>query len=276
MALCPNCGQNISPEARFCGGCGNVVAPASPAPPAEVIGSSAAGAQWTPVPTPAVPAPTPAPSPVWSGVAPASAAPATISLSNSGWTPVPSTPPSPPMNATTGVGFMRADLPAASPNVAPATGWVQTNAAPNVAAGNASSSGWAPVSASPVAAQAASPSASSGLSSNQAAALSYLLGPITGVIFLVLDPYKQDRFVRFHAMQSIVYSVACIAFSVVWSVAVDILIHISGWIALLAFPIRLLISLGMFALWLYAMYQAYNHREFSIPLLGPIAARQVK
>jgi len=171
---------------------------------------------------------------------------------------------------------MRVDLPATPPGAAPATGWVQTNAAPNVAAGNSSSSGWAPVNAAPVAAQGASSSASSGLSSSQAAALSYLLGPITGVIFLVLDPYKQDRFVRFHAMQSIVYSVACIAFSVVWSVAVSILIHFSGWIALLTFPIRLLISLGMFALWLYAMYQAYNHREFSIPLLGPIAAQQAK
>jgi uncharacterized membrane protein len=180
------------------------------------------------------------------------------------------------MNATTGTGFARADLPAASPNASPANGWVQTNAAPNVAVGNSSSTGWAPVNAVPVASQAASPSASSGLSSNQAAALSYLLGPITGVIFLVLDPYKQDRFVRFHAMQSIVYSVACIAFSVVWSIAVSILIHFSGWIALLTFPIRLLISLGMFALWLYCMYQAYNNREFSIPLLGPIAAQQAK
>jgi uncharacterized membrane protein len=92
----------------------------------------------------------------------------------------------------------------------------------------------------------------------------------------MLDPYKQDRFVRFHAMQSIVYSVACIAFSVVWSIMVGILIHLVGWIALLTFPMRLLISLGMFLLWLYAMYQAYNHREFSIPLLGPIAAQQAK
>ena len=38
---------------------------------------------------------------------------------------------------------------------------------------------------------------------NMAAALSYALGAITGVLFLVLEPYKNNRFVRFHAIQSI-------------------------------------------------------------------------
>jgi uncharacterized membrane protein len=107
-----------------------------------------------------------------------------------------------------------------------------------------------------------------------AAALAYVLGPFTGVIFLVLDPYKQDRFVRFHAMQSIVYSVACIVFSIAWGIMVSMLVHIVGPFALVAFPIRALISLGMFTLWLYAMYQAYSGREFRIPVVGAIAAQQ--
>ena len=81
---------------------------------------------------------------------------------------------------------------------------------------------------------------------------------------------------RFHAMQSIVYSIACIAFSIAWSIVVGILVHFSGWIGLLMFPIRILISLGMFFLWLFAMYQAFNNRQFSIPLLGSIAAQQAK
>lgn len=103
-----------------------------------------------------------------------------------------------------------------------------------------------------------------------------MLGPITGVLFLVLDPYKQDRFVRFHAMQSIVYSLGCIVFSIAWNIMVGILIHLVGWIAIVTFPIRLLISLGMFLLWLYAMYQAYSSRQFSIPVVGPIAAQQAR
>jgi uncharacterized membrane protein YvbJ len=42
----------------------------------------------------------------------------------------------------------------------------------------------------------------SGLTSNVAAALAYILGFITGIIFLVLEPYKRDPFVRSNAMQS--------------------------------------------------------------------------
>jgi uncharacterized membrane protein len=117
--------------------------------------------------------------------------------------------------------------------------------------------------------------AGSGLTPNVAGALAYALGFITGIIFLVIEPYKNDRFVRFHAMQSIFYSIACIAFSVAWSIMVGILFQISAGIALITFPIRMLISLCFFALWLYLMYQAYNNREFHIPVIGSLAAKQV-
>ena len=50
--------------------------------------------------------------------------------------------------------------------------------------------------------------ASGGLSPTAAGALSYLAGFITGIIFLVIDPFKTDRFVRFHAFQSIFFNVA--------------------------------------------------------------------
>ena len=50
--------------------------------------------------------------------------------------------------------------------------------------------------------------------------------------------------------------------------------NISGWVFVVAFPIRLIISLAMFGLWLYLMYQAYNDREFRIPILGAIASKQ--
>lgn len=114
----------------------------------------------------------------------------------------------------------------------------------------------------------------SGLTSNVAGALAYALGLITGVIFLVLEPYKNDRFVRFHAMQSVIFTAACIAFSIVWRIVVGILANFSVWIALVTLPIRLLISLAFFGLWVYVIYQAYNQREFHIPFIGDIAAKQ--
>jgi uncharacterized membrane protein len=116
--------------------------------------------------------------------------------------------------------------------------------------------------------------AGTGLTPNIAGALAYSLGIITGILFLVLEPYRRDRFVRFHAMQSILYFVAAVAFNILWSIMIGILMNISGWIALVALPIRLLISLGLFGLWLFLMFQAYNHREFRIPILGAIAAKE--
>jgi uncharacterized membrane protein len=118
-------------------------------------------------------------------------------------------------------------------------------------------------------------SSASGLTSNLAGALAYILGLITGVLFLMLEPYRRDPFVRFHAMQSIFFSAACIVFSIAWRIMVHILGDINAWLALATMPIRLLISLGFFALWLFVMYQAYNRREYRIPFIGALAAKQL-
>jgi len=138
------------------------------------------------------------------------------------------------------------------------------NGAPAVATTSASG---AAVAVAPVA-------AGTGLTMNLAAALSYALGAITGVIFLVLDPYKTDPFVRFHAMQSVLFSVACIIISIAWSIVVGILVSIAGfWVLTIDVPLRLLFGLGIFGLWLYVMFQAYSQREFRIPFIGNFAAK---
>ena len=121
-----------------------------------------------------------------------------------------------------------------------------------------------------------SQSGGAGLTMNLAAALSYALGLITGILFLVLEPYKSNRLVRFHAMQSILFSAACIVFSIVWSILVGILVSIAGfWVLTVDVPLRLLVGLGIFVLWLYLMFQAYSQREYRLPWIGDIAAKQV-
>lgn len=177
-------------------------------------------------------------------------------------------------------GWKQVAAPPVSSQTTPSqTGWAPVAAQPGTAPGAAqpgsAQTGYVPVSAQPAPVPTGAPVAGPGLTSNQAAALSYALGFITGVIFLVLDPFKQDRFVRFHAMQSILYSAAAIVFSIAWRIAVGILIHISPWLALASIPIRLLIMLGMFLLWLFLIYQAYSGRTFRIPIIGAIAANQV-
>ncbi len=121
----------------------------------------------------------------------------------------------------------------------------------------------------------ATASASTGLSTNVAGALAYVLGLITGIVFLVIEPYKNDRFVRFHAMQSIFFSLFCIAFSIAWSIVWGILLSISWAFFWIDMPLRMVISLGFFVLWLYLMYQAYQQREYRIPWIGDLAAKQV-
>ena len=125
-------------------------------------------------------------------------------------------------------------------------------------------------------AQASGGAQSGGMTNNVAACLSYLVGWITGLIFLVIEPYKNDKFVRFHAFQSIFYFVFAVAFSIAWSIVVGILMSVSGWVLVVSFPLRMIISLAMFGLWLYLMFQAYNEHEFRIPILGAIAGKQAQ
>jgi len=237
MTFCGNCGASITQGSGFCGGCGKPVNAAS--------------------------------DPVVATAAPAQA----VSSGNAGWTPM-TTPSAPPPPATPRPDTMSWS---AVPNGAPQNSeWSSVPPQPLPAANAAQA--WNGAAASPAAAvaPAVTPAAGTGLTRNIAAALVYSLGIITGILFLVLEPYRRDRFVRFHAFQSIFYFVFAIAFSIAWGIAVSMLASFSGWIIVAAFPIRMIIRLAMFGLWLYAMFQAYNEREFRIPFLGAIASKQAQ
>lgn len=107
--------------------------------------------------------------------------------------------------------------------------------------------------------------AAAGMSDNVAGALCYLLGFITGIIFLVLEPYNTRREVRFHAFQSIFLSVAWI---VLWIVIGIVL----PWAAY--FVVSPLLSLAGLALWLYMMWKTYQNQKVVLPVIGEMAAKQ--
>jgi uncharacterized membrane protein len=115
-----------------------------------------------------------------------------------------------------------------------------------------------------------------GLTSNIAGALAYLFGFITGIIFLVIEPYNKDPFVRFHAFQSIFLSVVYIVFSMVWGALFGMFfIGSLGFLfTLIAFALRL-VELAFVLLWLFLMYKAYQNERYSLPVIGPLAAKQV-
>lgn len=98
-----------------------------------------------------------------------------------------------------------------------------------------------------------------GLPRNTAAALSYLLGWATGIVFLLIE--KEDKFVRFHAMQSI------ITFGLLTVLS---FIPVIGWILS---PLVLIVG---FVLWLVLIFKAYQGEEFMLPVIGDFAKRQME
>jgi len=102
-----------------------------------------------------------------------------------------------------------------------------------------------------------------------------VLGFITGILFLVLEPYNRKPFVRFHAFQSIIFSAAWIALSMLLGIIFGILgLASGGFMWLILIPLRLIIGLGGFILWLFLMFKAYNNERYQLPVVGPIAEKQ--
>ena len=164
-------------------------------------------------------------------------------------------------------------LPDGSPTCT-ACGASQGVAAPGAMPGSGPIPG-PPPGPMPGAMPAALPAAGAGLTPNVAGALAYLVGAITGILFLVIDPFKTDRFVRFHAFQSIFFNLAWIAFWIVWMIVGLVLGAIShGLFFIIQLPINLLVTVGGFCIWIYLMYSAYQGKTFQLPVIGALAATQ--
>lgn len=102
---------------------------------------------------------------------------------------------------------------------------------------------------------------STGLNKNTSAALAYVLGPITGIIFLILE---KDAYVRFHSMQSIVTFIGL--FILQWVLA----------LTLILLPLVPLVTIVGFILWLVLIYKAWQGEEWEVPLFGKFARQLVK
>ena len=108
---------------------------------------------------------------------------------------------------------------------------------------------------------------SMGMEPNVAGLLCYVLGWLTGLIFFLME--KENKFVRFHAMQSIVVFGALTVVSIIlgfipftftlWMVA-----SIIGW----------LLWVLTLVLWIILMVQAYQGKKFKLPWAGNFAEKQ--
>jgi uncharacterized membrane protein len=115
--------------------------------------------------------------------------------------------------------------------------------------------------------------ASTGLEPNQAAAVAYLLGAITGVLLLVTD---DDEFVRFHAVQSVALTAVAVGVYAVFGVVVTVLgfVPFVGGLFVALFGLAsLLVGLVGFGVWLVAIHRALGGEWFEFPVVGGFARR---
>jgi len=116
--------------------------------------------------------------------------------------------------------------------------------------------------------------ASAGLSPNAAAAISYLT-IIPSIIFLVLEPYKNMKLVKFHSIQNIALSVAMVIVYIglgIVSAIVGTVVPVIGGLIFLFLDFA--IGVVFFAAWLMALIKASKGDFYKLPIIGAFAAKQ--
>lgn len=111
------------------------------------------------------------------------------------------------------------------------------------------------------------------LEENVAGLLAYITF-IPAIVFLVIEPYNRNRFVRFHSFQSLFFHVAVVVLEIALGILSGILhfIPVVGWmVAALLWP---LLGLAIFAVWILLLIKAYQHQIYKLPFIGDMAERQ--
>lgn len=102
-----------------------------------------------------------------------------------------------------------------------------------------------------------------GFDPNVAAALTYVLGWITGVVFLLME--RDSKFVRFHAMQSTIVFLA-----------LSLLCVLLQSIPILGMLIAVFLVIPLSAvLWLILLFKAYQGERFKVPVAGDMAEQRI-
>lgn len=101
-----------------------------------------------------------------------------------------------------------------------------------------------------------------GLNENLEALLCYLLTWVSGFVFILIE--KENNFVRFHAMQSIITFLPLLIIS-----------FVAGKIPFLGGFISFIIGILELVLWILLMYKAFQGEKYKLPFAGDIAEQQL-
>ena len=104
--------------------------------------------------------------------------------------------------------------------------------------------------------------AQTGLSDNAAGALAYVT-IIPAIIFLIVEPYNRNSYIRFHSWQSIFLGIGAFAIDIVLG-----MIPVIGWIIIPFFLLAFLV------LWIIVIMKALKGERFKLPVIGDLAEKQ--
>jgi uncharacterized membrane protein len=111
-----------------------------------------------------------------------------------------------------------------------------------------------------------------GMQPNVAALLSYVLGWITGLIFFLIE--KENKFIRFHAAQSIIVFGGLFVLQIALGILSGILVAIHLYVLVPVFTLLYpLIGLAALVLWILLMVKAYQGEMFKLPIAGDMAEK---
>lgn len=102
-----------------------------------------------------------------------------------------------------------------------------------------------------------------GMDEKLEALLTYLVGFVTGVVFLILE--KKSKFVRFHAMQSTIFFGGLFVIE-----------FFLGFIPIIGWLINLALSIYALIMWIVCMIKAYNGEKYELPIAGQMAKKYTK
>ncbi len=106
-----------------------------------------------------------------------------------------------------------------------------------------------------------------------AGALAYLTF-LPAVVFLILDPYSKNRFVRFHSVQCLLLWGASVLFAIALKLASVVLFIIPVLGPLLVWLVSTVVVLAAVVIWVVLVVKALQGEMFKLPLLGDFAAQQ--
>ncbi|MGD0348123.1 MAG: Tic20 family protein [Terracidiphilus sp.] len=110
------------------------------------------------------------------------------------------------------------------------------------------------------------------LSDHAAGAIAYLTF-IPAILFLVLEPYKRNSYVRYHAWQSILLSLGAFAVSIVLAFVLIFALLFSPRLHLYAWRA---VELFWIAVWIACVVNAGMGKRFKLPVIGELAEQQAK